>query len=233
MLSQSRPRFLIFLCRMPIIYRCSSASVQPTTIPTHTVVLYCHPIPSYFEFELQICVLGSLLTTLHLLPRAPPSPVQESSPAEFGPFISELITKANKGWWTSLLQTKWLRGCVTHTFQRWWVLGVGSIWLFHGTWEVIDGLFHAWYARLHRNNRKWNKSIKILCYVGESSPLIVAGLFLISVSNSSFHFRTKSSGMSTEALAFPGLLITKLWRARSIDWRCKTSLSSKIVGSNK
>lgn len=74
---------------------------------------------------------------------------------------------------------------------------------------------------------------RIQHYAGESRPLMVAGSLLIPVSNSSFHFRMKSRGISTEVLLFPDLLMAKLWRVRSVDWRCVTSLSDKIVGSNK
>lgn len=69
--------------------------------------------------------------------------------------------------------------------------------------------------------------------VGTRSPRRIAGLLLIPLSNSSLHSWINSNGISTEAFPFPNLLMVKLWCVSSVDWRCKTSLSSKIVGSNK
>lgn len=79
----------------------------------------------------------------------------------------------------------------------------------------------------------WITGVNNYVVLGKSKPRRIAGSLLIPLSNSSFHLWTNSSGISTEAFALLDLLTVKLWRVRSVDWRCRRSLSSKIVGSNK
>jgi len=69
--------------------------------------------------------------------------------------------------------------------------------------------------------------------LGKSKPRRIAGSLLIPLSKSSFHVWTNSSGISAKAFPLPSLLMVKLWRVWSVDWRCNTSLRSKTVGSNK